>query len=193
MTTKFKLTKLEQQILDEAARRTSRIVLPLPDDLEVDDRKVIRALNRLIKSELIVERPVRGRQQSWRTDDDGRKLTLQLSEAGVAEIGPSDASIEQEATETRPGTAARITEIETNSLSSAASAPRGKLGQVIQALSQQDGATINELIELTNWQAHTIRASLTRLRQRGMPVRLEKLGDRKAYVATEQREQVSGH
>lgn len=57
----------------------------------------------------------------------------------------------------------------------------GKLGQVASAVSAEQGATIDELISTTGWQPHTIRAALTRLRQRGVDARMTTNGDRKAY------------
>ena len=59
--------------------------------------------------------------------------------------------------------------------------PRGKLGAVVAAISTETGATIAELGTLTGWQAHTARAALTRLRQRGFGVHLTDLDGRKAY------------
>ena len=44
----------------------------------------------------------------------------------------------------------------------------GKLGAIATAVSTPRGATIGELTETTGWQPHTVRAALTRLRQRGI-------------------------
>ena len=41
--------------------------------------------------------------------------------------------------------------------------PSGKLGQVVEQLRRTDGAMLSELVNLTGWQAHTVRAALTRL------------------------------
>ncbi len=57
----------------------------------------------------------------------------------------------------------------------------GKLGIIAQAVAAPDGAMLAELTRATGWQAHTIRAALTRLRQRGIDARLTTVGDRKAY------------
>lgn len=42
-----------------------------------------------------------------------------------------------------------------------------KLDQILAAARGRHGATINELTITTGWQPHTVRAALTRLRQRG--------------------------
>ena len=60
-------------------------------------------------------------------------------------------------------------------------APRGKLGAIVAAVSAETGATLDELVALTRWQAHTARAALTRLRQRGFAVHLANRDGRKAY------------
>ena len=59
--------------------------------------------------------------------------------------------------------------------------PGGKLGLMVERLETADGATLLELTELTGWQSHTMRAALTRLRQRGFLIRLEDRDGRRAY------------
>ena len=59
--------------------------------------------------------------------------------------------------------------------------PGGKLGLMVERLETAEGATPAELTVLTGWQAHTIRAALTRLRQRHFKICLETRNERKAY------------
>ena len=59
--------------------------------------------------------------------------------------------------------------------------PGGKLGRLVDRLEAAEGATLNELAALTGWQPHTVRAALTRLRQRAFTIRLEAKDGRKAY------------
>jgi DNA-binding MarR family transcriptional regulator len=63
--------------------------------------------------------------------------------------------------------------------------PTGKLGRVLNAVAATQGASLDELVELTGWQPHTARAALTRLRQRGFAVDLRETADRKAYHLAE--------
>lgn len=63
--------------------------------------------------------------------------------------------------------------------------PGGKLGQLVERLETPEGATLVELTALTGWQPHTVRAALTRLRQRGFKICLEARNDRKAYYLGE--------
>lgn len=61
-------------------------------------------------------------------------------------------------------------------------APSGKLAILLDRIGQPAGATIGELGDATGWQAHTIRAALSRLRQRGFPIILVTgANGRKAY------------
>lgn len=57
----------------------------------------------------------------------------------------------------------------------------GKLGQLATAITAPAGATLEELMQTTGWQAHTVRAAITRLRQRGLNCRLSIEQSRKAY------------
>lgn len=60
--------------------------------------------------------------------------------------------------------------------------PSGKLGQIHGLIATVGGATIDDLIASTGWQPHTIRAALSRLRRRGLPIVLATdAGGRKAY------------
>ncbi|MFG1223504.1 DUF3489 domain-containing protein [Xanthobacter wiegelii] len=61
-------------------------------------------------------------------------------------------------------------------------APSGKLATLLDLIGHSTGATTDELADATGWQAHTIRAALSRLRQRGFPIALVTDPDgRKAY------------
>ena len=59
--------------------------------------------------------------------------------------------------------------------------PGGKLGVIIERLERKDGATAEELAEVTGWQKHSVLGALSRLRSHGFAMRLEAEGGRKAY------------
>jgi len=54
-------------------------------------------------------------------------------------------------------------------------------GHLLRPPSEADGATLEQLVALTGWQTHTVRAALTRLRQRGLSVSLTEQDGRKRY------------
>lgn len=41
------------------------------------------------------------------------------------------------------------------------SPPRGKLSQIIRLLQRTKGATINDLVETTGWQPHSVRGAIS--------------------------------
>ena len=59
--------------------------------------------------------------------------------------------------------------------------PGGKLGLIVDRLERTAGATIDELVEATGWQKHSVHGALSRLRSGGFAVRLESTAGRKAY------------
>ena len=59
--------------------------------------------------------------------------------------------------------------------------PGGKLGLILDRLGRKTGATIDELVDATGWQKHSVHGALSRLRTRGFAIRLEAKGRRKAY------------
>ena len=63
----------------------------------------------------------------------------------------------------------------------AAKRPGGKLGLILDRLGRKAGATIDELVDATGWQKHSVHGALSRLRSGGFAVRLESTLGRKAY------------
>ena len=63
----------------------------------------------------------------------------------------------------------------------AASRPGGKLGLIVERLSAKTGATADELVAITGWQRPSVLGALSRLRSRGVAMRLDVQPDRKAY------------
>ena len=51
-------------------------------------------------------------------------------------------------------------------------APKSKTkkARILSLLKRKSGATIAQIAKVTGWQAHTIRAALTRLRQQGIEI-----------------------
>ena len=63
----------------------------------------------------------------------------------------------------------------------AAKRPGSKLGLILDRLGRKSGATIDELVDATGWQKHSVHGALSRLRSGGFAVRLESTLGRKAY------------
>ncbi len=59
--------------------------------------------------------------------------------------------------------------------------PGGKLGLILDRLERTAGATIDELVDATGWQKHSVHGALSRLRSGGFAVHLESTVGRKTY------------
>ena len=59
--------------------------------------------------------------------------------------------------------------------------PGGKLGLILDRLEDKTGATVDELVDATGWQKHSVRGALSRLRTRGFHIGLQATEGRKAY------------
>ena len=63
--------------------------------------------------------------------------------------------------------------------------PGGKLGLILDSLSNKTGATADELVDETGWQRHSVLGALSKLKARGFKFNLDAHADRKAYRLTE--------
>ncbi len=168
-----RLSETQTTLLSAAAARENRSLLPPPESLKATGKALDRTLAALVRRGFAAESRTRDEAGAWRRDDQGTQVGLLITAAGLAAIGvdPGEAAAAEVPAEAR------------NADGDAALAirPGGKLGAVLAAVGTGDGATIGELSDAACWQRHTTRAALTRLRQRGFDIRLETVGDRKAY------------
>ncbi len=59
--------------------------------------------------------------------------------------------------------------------------PGGKLGLILDRLERKTGATVDELVDATGWQKHSVHGALSRLRKHGFDIQFETTKGRKAY------------
>ncbi|MBK5933355.1 uncharacterized protein DUF3489 [Rhodovulum imhoffii] len=161
-----KLSDAKLVILSAAAQREDRSVLPLPGSLR--GGAATKVVGALLSRGLIVETATDSRAKAdtalnrmWRNDEDGRAILLHITDAGLAAIGiepvggasastGADAapSVEEEASaEADPAPKARTPRTGT------------KQAALIAMLRAPGGATIDEIVEATGWQAHTVRGA----------------------------------
>ncbi len=81
----------------------------------------------------------------------------------------------------RPRARAKKKRPATSAQKAPAKRPGGKLGLILDRLERTAGATIDELVDATGWQKHSVHGALSRLRSGGFAVRLESTVGRKAY------------
>jgi hypothetical protein len=204
-----KLNDTQLIILSAAAKNTDGLVLPLPTTLAANRAVIERQLRRLLTEGLIAEQPAQAGQEIWREDVDGQRLALAITQAGLAAIGamplePAMAGVDAaaEAATSRSSTASerprgnkRKGEAKASARRPAATkkpqktvlkkpdeAPSGtsKQGTLIRLLSRKSGATIEEAVEATGWQPHSIRGAISGLLKKklGLAVVTDKSGSR---------------
>ena len=87
MNTNIKLSDTQLAILATAAAREDLAVLPTPGTLKARGGALQVVLTSLIERELIEERLAAKDAPEWRRDEDGRRLSLTITNAGLEAIG----------------------------------------------------------------------------------------------------------
>ncbi len=160
-----KLSDTQALILSAAAQRDNRIALPLPDSLR--GGAATKVVGAMIAKGLLeeVDTDLPKGETVWRKTDDGQRITLVATDAGLAAVG-----IEPEDANTAPVGATDAPIEETTPISTTATdpAPRTrtfregtKQETVIAMLRAPQGATINEIAAATSWASHTIRGFMS--------------------------------
>jgi hypothetical protein len=183
-----KLTDTQRVILSAASQRDDGTVLPLPDTLTLNKGTATSVLKGLIKKGLIAERPAPagapGDNQVWREGDDGARITLAVTEAGLKAIG-----VESESAATFPSASKSTARAgspakRSQKASAGRAAPAAKTGTkqalLIDLLKRKAGATIDEVVKATGWQAHSVRGAIsgTLKKKLGLDVTSEKVEGR---------------
>jgi hypothetical protein len=171
-----KLTDTQLVILSTAGARDDGLVLPLPKSGRVNRGTQTIVLRALLSKDLIAARPAQPGEEVWETHEDGSRTTLEITEAGFAAVGiiPDSRDSSGGAPETKPGkgkaeTGAGGHERKTKRAPADKPAPAArtepakdtKLGILIATLRRKRGATIDEMMEATGWQAHSVRGAIS--------------------------------
>jgi hypothetical protein len=178
----IKLTDTQLMMLSAAAQRNDRYLVAAPNLKAAAAQKIAR---KLIGAGLVREIRAKAGAPVWRRDDDsGLSYSLKLTAAGAKAIGidegaepgkvDDDRNLGEEVAPARSSShehsaPAPSSAGENGTAPRRSSSPRGgtKLAQVLDLLRRDRGASIDELIAVTGWLAHTTRAALTGLRKRG--------------------------
>ena len=183
----IKLTDTQLVILSAAAQREDRcLVAPT-----LKGGAAQRVAKKLISSGLVKEVKAKTDDPVWRRDEEsGASYALKLTAAGAKAI-VADEDVEPENADNEGGALENHSQPAVPSetavqvapsaeamepVAAGPSAPRSgsKLARVIELLQRDHGATIDELIDATDWLAHTTRAALTGLRKRGYAVVIDR-------------------
>ncbi len=184
-----KLTDSQLVILSAAARRQDGMVLPLPRSLKVNKAAATTVLKSLLKKGLVAERPAAADEAHWRETRDGGRTALAIADAGLQAIGVDlgrKTSKQSSSTKPPPKQRSRRAEPEPSG-----SKPKGrtpppavrpgtKQALLIDLLKRKKGVTIEEIVEATGWQPHSVRGAIsgTLKKKLGLNVTSEKVGGR---------------
>lgn len=159
-----KLNDTHLVLLSAAAQRSDGM-LDLAARLKANAQRTVG--EKLTGLGLVEEVPADADQPAWRTDENGERFGLKITEAGLAAIGvgaedqPAD-SAQELAGEAEPA-------LIVTAMAPSLSAPRSgsKRALIIGLLQRDEGASIADLMTATGWLPHTTRAALTGLRKHG--------------------------
>jgi hypothetical protein len=164
-----KLTDTQLVILSAAASRKDHAVLPLPKSLKIKGAAVTKTLEALRKKGLLDVKPASRNAAAWGEDKDGHRMMLVVTEAGLRAIdGKSPGETDKQSTPAKTRakkprakqktTAATKPKPET----SAPTARQGtKQALLIDLLKRKSGASIEEIVTATGWQAHSVRGAIS--------------------------------
>ena len=145
-----KLSDTQRVILSAASQRTERIALPLPKSLK--GGAAHKVVNALIDKGLLKEVNANRKLNDpvWRETDEGRLVTLLVTDAGLAAIGIEVEHQKTQALKSEQKTIPTERKIREGT----------KQALVIEMLRRPEGATIAEIVEATFWASHTTRGFL---------------------------------
>ncbi len=184
-----KLTDTQLVILSAAAQRKDRAVLPLPKSLKTKGAAVTKTLDGLRKKGLLEEKPASRETAAWRQGKDGRRKMLVITDAGrqaidgepVGDPGKQPTRAKAQTKKPRGGTVQKPAAPKSKSKQSLpAVRPGTKQALLIDLLKRKTGATIDEIIEATGWQAHSVRGAISGALKKklGLAVSSEKVDGR---------------
>jgi hypothetical protein len=161
-----KLNDTQAILLSTAAKRDDRSFYPLPDTVKSGAR-VTNAITTLVDKALAEERETSDTALIHRTDGD-ISYGVFATDAGFTAIGIG--------TETGEGSEPAVP------APKVPPAPRvTKASLLVDLLSREGGATLDELIAATDWLPHTVRAALTGLRKKGHDISRTKTDGKTSY------------
>ncbi len=176
-----KFTDAQLVILSAAAQRKDGGALPVPKSLKLKGAALTKTLEGLCKNGLVEEKLAPPDAEAWREGEDGRRMTLVITEAGLEAINaaPTEESrkepAQRKAPAKKPGTKHKTVPAKPKGGKQGPTPRQGtKQALVIGLLERKSGATIDEMVKATGWQPHSVRAALTGLRKRGIEVTRER-------------------
>lgn len=179
MTKGTRLTDIQLILLTAAAARDTGSLLPPPSSLGDALSRIGKDIASLIRRRLAQEIDVAPGTDVWRCEGT-REIGVIITDAGRASIGIDVTPTLQEVVEGQAGNSAVRPDVSERP-SSPPPAAHTKTALVLQLLTRETGATLDELIAATSWLPHTTRAALTGLRKKGHGIDRRKRGEVTCY------------
>ena len=165
-----KLTDTQLVVLSAAADRNGHAVLPLPKSLKTSKSATTRTINSLISRDLVTERPATKDDEVWREAEDGGRLSLVITDAGLAAIGvdvenqtvkrPLTVMAQPKKPKTRNAQPANGRQTKPKALPTGVR-PGTKQALLIALLRRRNGVTTDEMVVATGWQSHSVRGAIS--------------------------------
>jgi hypothetical protein len=149
-----KLTDTQTVILSAGAQRPENIALPLPKGLAGAAAKM--AVSKMIEHGWLqeVDANLRRKEPLWRETGDGHGTTLVVTDAGLLAIGIEPVVV-------KPVVAMREHAAKTVAPKPPTQRAGTKQAMLIAMLQTPEGATMEEIITATGWQAHSARGAMS--------------------------------
>lgn len=174
------LTDTQALLLSTAAQRSDGSLLPPPSTLGTLTDRIRKAVETLVRRTLAQEAEVTGPDRAWRSDGETHWGAV-ITDAGRKAIG-IELSEAPEEKKDLGADAARNAESKAEPALSITAVRQTKAAIVLELLRREQGATLAELIEATDWLPHTTRAALTGLRKKGHSVDRGKRNEATCYT-----------
>ena len=162
-----KLNDTQLVILSAAAQRDGGGALPVPKSLKIKGAALTKTLDQLRKQGLLEEKPAAHGAVAWREGEDGGRIMLVITPAGVKSIEseitsgtPNSKSAKSHATKRRKTRAAVHAKHKPQNPAPTRRADT-KQNVLISLLQRKSGATINDIVAATGWQAHSVRGAIS--------------------------------
>jgi len=167
--TQIQLSDAQAVILSTACAREDGAIFPVTASLK--GGAVGNVCKSLLKQGLIEEIAATDLNTVWRHDEERGPITLRATPLAYSTLGITDEQDETPPAETPPAPVQRRKGTKQETL--------------IEMLRAEGGATIDEIVEATGWQAHTVRGAMSGALKKklGLTITSEKIEGRgRVYV-----------
>lgn len=170
--TQIQLSDAQAVILSTACARDDGAIFPVTASLK--GGAVGNVCKSLLKQGLIKEIAATNLNTVWRHDEERGPITLRATPLAYSTLGITDDQDETRPAETLPAPVQRRKGTKQETL--------------IEMLRAEGGATIDEIVEATGWQSHTVRGAMSGALKKklGLTITSEKIEGRgRAYRITD--------